>query len=405
MATPFPRPAGHPLLQEPPDFSLVLGGPLYQLLCRAHLSGSALEQMHRRIIFVVLITWLPLALLSLIHGDPAGAKLTFLHDIETHARFLIAIPVLIAAELIVHRRMRLTVKSFTERGIVRAQEVPKFNSAIEAATRLRNSVPLEIALVVLVYMFGYWVWHSQLALGTATWYAQPEGSGSRLTLAGNWYRFVSLPVFQFILLRWYVRFFIWSQFLWRISRLQLHLLPAHPDRAGGLGFMGTGSYAFSPILFAQGAIVAAVLANRIFYQGQNLLAYKVTVVGFVALFLVIVLAPLLVFTPHLTAAKRRGLGEYGTLAASYVSGFEDKWLAMGDQKSKSHREELLGSGDLQSLADLGNSFGFVRDMRPVPFSLQDVTLLVIAAATPVIPLLLTIMPMEELVSRIFKIVF
>jgi hypothetical protein len=283
--------------------------------------------------------------------------------------------------------------------------VPKFNAAIEAAARVRNSLPLEIGLLVLVYTFGYWVWHSQVALGTASWYAVPEGSHSRLTLAGNWYRFVSLPLFQFILLRWYVRFFIWSQFLWRISRLHLHLLPAHPDRAGGLGFVGTDSYAFSPILFAQGSILAAVIADRIFYEGQNLLSYKVTVVGFVAMFLVIVLAPLLVFSPHLVAAKRRGLGEFGTLASGYVSGFEEKWLPSGDQKSNPHREELLGSSDLQSLADLGNSFAFVRDMRPVPFSLQDVALLAVAAATPIIPLLLTIMPMEELISRIFKIVF
>jgi hypothetical protein len=398
MATP-------PLPQESPDFSLVLGGPLYQLLRRAHLSGPALEEVQRRVILAALITWLPLALLSLIQGAPAGAKLTFLHDIEAHVRFLIALPVLIAAELIVHQRMRITVKRFIERGIVRLHEVPKFNSAIEAAMRLRNSLPLEIALVIFTYTVGHWVWHSQTALETASWYAVPEGSHSRLTLPGYWYAWISLPVFQFILLRWYMRFFIWFQFLWRVSRLDLHLLPAHPDRSGGLGFLGTGSYAFSPILFAQGALLAGLIANRIFYQGQNLLSYKLNIVGFVAVFLVIILAPLLVFTPHLMAAKRRGLGEYGTLAASYVAGFEEKWLPGGDQKSKSHGEGLLGSGDIQSLADLGNSFGFVREMRPVPFGLQDVTRLAVATAAPVVPLLLTIMPLEELLSRIFKVVF
>src|SRR4051794_14801523 len=94
------------LLQEPHDFSLILGGPLYQLLRRAHLSGSALEQLHRRILAAALIAWLPLALLSLVQAPPDGARLTFLRDIETHVRFLIALPVLIAAELIVHKRMR-----------------------------------------------------------------------------------------------------------------------------------------------------------------------------------------------------------------------------------------------------------------------------------------------------------
>src|SRR4051794_5052478 len=102
-------------LREPPDFSLVLGGPLYQLLRRARLSGSALEQMPRRVIAAALITWLPLALLSLFQGFQAGGKLSFLNDIETHVRFLIALPVLIAAELFVHQRMRVTARRFIER--------------------------------------------------------------------------------------------------------------------------------------------------------------------------------------------------------------------------------------------------------------------------------------------------
>src|SRR3954447_3405383 len=202
MATPS-------LLQESPDFSLILGGPLYQLLRRSHLSGSAMEQVPRRVIVAALITWLPLAILSLIQGTPAGAKLTFLHDIEVHARFLIALPVLIAAELIVHQRMRITVKRFVERGLVRSYEVPKFNADIEASIRLRNSLPLEIGLIVFIYTVGHWLWITQGALGTTTWYAAPAAGQLRLTLPGYWYAWISLPLFQFILLRWYVRFVNW----------------------------------------------------------------------------------------------------------------------------------------------------------------------------------------------------
>lgn len=181
-------------------------------------------------------------------------------------------------------------------------------------------------------------------------------------------------------------------------------MPAHPDRAGGIGFLGVGSYAFAPILFAQGAVLAGLIANRIFYQGQNLLSFKLNILAFIVVFLVFVLAPLLVFVPQLNAAKRRGLGEYGTLAASYVREFEEKWLPAGEQKTNPHQDELLGSGDVQSLADLGNSFGFVRDMRLVPFSLEDVFRLATATALPLLPLVLTIMPLEELLTRIAKIV-
>ena len=301
MATPS-------LLHESPDFSLVLGGPLYQLLRRAHLTGTAAEQMERRIIVAALITWLPLAVLSLIQGAPEGAKLIFLHDIEAHVRFLIALPVLIAAEVVVHQRMRITVRRFIERGIVRSHDVPKFDSAIEAATRLRNSLPLEIGLIVLIYTVGRWVWFSRIALPAATWYGSPEGNHLQLSLPGYWYAWVSLPIFQFILLRWYLRFLNWFLFLWRVSRLDLHLLPAHPDRAGGLGFLGTGSYAFAPILFAQGTLLASFLANRIFYQGQNLLSFKPTVAGFVVFFLVVVLAPLSRFYPAYRGCETPGIG-------------------------------------------------------------------------------------------------
>jgi hypothetical protein len=393
------------VLQEQPDFSLVLGGPFYQLLQRAHLTGPALEQLYRRILFFALITWLPLAVLSLIEGNRSGMKLTFWHDIEAHVRFLVAVPVLIAAELIVQGRMRITIRRFVDRGIIRAADIPRFNAAIEAATRFRNALPLELALLIFVYTVGQWVWRSQSALETASWYGIPHGVHLGLTLPGYWYAFVSLPFFQFLLLRWYLRLFIYFQFLWRISRFDLHLLPAHPDRAGGLGFLGVGSYAFAPILFAQGVVLAGIIANRIFYQGQNLLSFKLNILAFVAVFLVFVLGPLLVFAPQLNAAKRRGLGEYGTLAASYVSEFEDKWLPGGEQKTNAHHDELLGSGDIQSLADLGNSFGFVREMRSVPFSPDDVFRLAIATAIPFLPLLLTIMPLEELVTRLAKIVF
>jgi hypothetical protein len=392
------------LLQEAPDFSLVLGGPLYQLLRRAHLTGPALEQVHRRILVAMLTAWLPLALLTLIEGNLSSVKLTFLHDIEAHVRFLIAVPSLIAAELIVHRRMRITVNRFVERGIVKSDDMAKFRAALEAAMRVRNSVPLEVALLIFVYTAMHWLWRSQVALGTATWYGVPEGTHLRLTVPGYWYAFVSMPIFQLILLRWYLRFFIWFQFLWKVSRLDLRLLPAHPDRSGGLGFLGVGSYAFAPILFAQGAVLAGGIANRIFYQGQNLLSFKVTIVGFVVFFVIVILAPLVVFTPHLMVAKRRGLGEYGTLAATYLAGFEEKWLRGSAQQEGGQSQELLGSGDIQSLADLGNSYGFVREMRFVPFSLQDMTRLAVATAAPVLPLLLTIMSLEQLVSRILNVV-
>src|SRR5215469_10845273 len=123
------------------NFSLVLGGPLYQIFRRAHLSGPALEQLWRRIWVITLVAWLPLLYLSASAGRAVGppSTLPFLRDIEAQVRFLIALPVLIAAELIVHQRTRSVVAGFVDRGIVRPKDTPGFDAALASALRLRNS--------------------------------------------------------------------------------------------------------------------------------------------------------------------------------------------------------------------------------------------------------------------------
>ena len=389
------------LQQEPPDFSLVLGGPLYQLFRRAHLTGPALELLRRRIVFFCLLCWVPLAVLSAVEGHLLGGpKFSFLHDIETHVRFLISLPVLLLAEITVHRRLRSAVRSFVDRHIVSPDELPKFQAAIDSAIRMRNSVIAELALLVLVFSGGIWIWRNEVALGVASWYASPRGGQMHLTWAGSWFAFVSVPIFQFILLRWYMRMLIWFLFLLRVSRLRLQLLPANPDRAGGIGFLGRSTIAFAPFLFAQGALLAGQIASRIFYTGQSLLSFKLTIVGFVCFFVAVILAPLLVFTPQLWDAKLDGLAKFGSFAEQYVMDFGQKWLPR-----KANDEQLLGSADIQSLADLDNSYAVVREMRAVPFATDDAVWLLVASVVPMLPLLLTIMPLDQLVTEGIKMIF
>jgi hypothetical protein len=388
------------LFAEGHDFSLVLGGPVYQLLRRSHLEGDHLELLHRRLLTITLIAWLPLLLLATLVPSPGIAgRLSFFHDVEVHVRFLIALPILVAAELMVHLRVRPVVHRFVERGIVSFQDLPRFDSAIESAVRLRNSVFVECALLLFVYTAGLWVWNSRIGLDTATWYAFPGGRW-HLTPAGFWYVFVSIPILQFILLRWYFRLFIWFRFLWQVSRLNLHLVPTHPDRSGGLAFLGKSAYAFGPVLFAQGAMLAGVVASRVLYRGESLLSFKLDMGGFIAFFVAFILGPLLMFTPGLARAKRKGLADYGLLAQRYVDSFEQRWVLEDPAPS----QELLGADDIQSLADLGNSYAMVRDMRAVPFGLEDISRLAAATAAPLLPLALTIFSPEELILRVIKIV-
>ena len=389
--------------QPLPDLSLVLGGPLFQIYRRAHLSGDSLELLQQRILVITLFAWLPLLLLSVLEGHALGGpiKIAFLRDIEAHVRFLIALPMLIAAELVVHDRLSPVVRQFVKGHIVVTKDLPKFDAAIKSALRVRNSVAVEISLLVLVYTLGLWIWRSQVASGSATWYAMPDATHLHLTWAGYWYAFVSIPIFQFILLRWYMRLVVWFRFLWQVSRLDLHLTAAHPDRAGGVGFLGKSSYAFAPILFAQGALLAGLIASRVLYGGRSLLSFKMEAAGFIGFFVLFILGPLVMFTPRMERTKRKGRDEYGLLANQYVFGFEEKWI----RGASPNVDELLGTGDIQSLADLANSYAVVREMRIAPFGLDDIVLVAAATAAPLLPVMLTVFSLEELFRRLVKILF
>jgi hypothetical protein len=388
------------ILLEPIDFSLVLGGPLFQLFRRAHLSGPALELLHRRVLVLSLLAWLPPAILSAIEGHLLGPQLSFVHDVESHVRFLVALPILILAEVVVHRRLKPLLKGFVERELVTEAELPKFYAAIEKALRARNSKWLEVALMLFAYTGGQWLWRTRVAVGTHSWYAISTASGLHLTNAGHYYGLVSIPIFQFIILRWYLRLAIWYILLWRISRLNLRLVPTHPDRAGGIGFLGSTWQAFGLIGLAQSTLLASLIACRIYYQGQSLMSFKVSIAALAGLFLLAILGPLTMFTPCLFRTKREGLMEYGALATDYVACFDKKWVRRGGKG-----EGILGSSDIQSLADLGSSYAMVREMRLVPFGLDDVIPLAGVAVVPVLPLLLTVMPLDEIVAHLLKTVF
>jgi len=386
------------------DFSLILGGPLFQLLRRTRLAGDELELLRDRTIAIVGIAWLPLLALSLLEGHAWGSNgsVPFLRDVEANVRFLIAMPLLIVAELIIHRRMRLIVRQFRDRHLIPESALARFEGAVASAFRLRNSVLAEVLLIAFVYAVGVMVlWRNYVAISEPTWYATPTANGLKLSLTGTWYAYVSLPCFQFLLVRWYYRIFIWARFLWQVSRIELSLVPTHPDRVGGLGFLANVAYAFTPLAVAHGALVAGTIANRIFYTGAALTDFKVEIVVVVLFIACLVLGPFFVFSPQLAAAKRDGLREYGTLAERYVREFDAKWLRGGAPPD----EPLVGSGDVQSLADLANSFDVVKTMHIAPVTRDALLRLVAATLAPVVPLALTMMSLEELLKRLFGMLF
>ena len=154
-----------------------------------------------------------------------------------------------------------------------------------------------------------------------------------------------------------------------------------------------------PLLLSQGALLAGQIANHIFHEGETLLYFKPEIVAFTIFSLLLVLGPLCVFAPRLAQAKRQGLLEYGALASRYVEGFDQKWLRGGAPLD----EQLVGTGDIQSLNDLAGSFEVVDSMRPFPFGKTVVLQTAIAALLPVLPLALTMISLEDIIKRLLGI--
>jgi hypothetical protein len=310
---------------------------------------------------------------------------------------LVAVPLLIAAEPIVHRWLRPLVDQFQVRDLVRPEHAARFDDSLRQAARLRNSALAEVLMLVAVYAIGVLVtFRRYLALGGFA-----AGSGYGLSPAGAWLVFVSLPLLQFLFLRWYFRLFIWARFLWCASRLDLDLNATHPDKAGGLGFLGISLNAFTPLAMAHGVLFAGLIANRIFYGGARLTDFELGVLGGALFLLLIFAGPLALFALPLARVKRAGLIAYGALGQIYARDFRTKWLA-GPTPAD---ETLLGSGDIQSLADLGNSYAGAEQTRLAPLSLRGLVYFLVAFLAPIAPLALTMMSAEKLISQLAGLVF
>jgi hypothetical protein len=324
--------------------------------------------------------------------------ISFLRDLDAHARLLIAAPLLIIAEPIVHERIRLVVRQFIDRGLVAPPDLRRFVAAVVSSAKLTNSAALEAVVLLVAVVGGHWLWESRMSLHIDTWYNEHAADGTtHLSLAGRWYVLVSLPLFRFLVLRWLVRLIVvWYRFLWLVSRIPLRLNALHPDRTGGLGFLSNSVFAFVPVLVAETSLLSALIAERIWHGGATLPQFQLDILAIVAFLMLLVLLPQTFFTIQLERAWRIGVAEYGVFGSEYVDQFRQKWLC-----ARPHtREALIGTSDIQSLADLVNGFDVIRTMYLVPITRNTVLRLGFAIVVPLLPLVLTMIPFNEIVDRV-----
>jgi hypothetical protein len=376
------------------DFSL-LGGPMYRLGCRLGLVRGGTNTVALGLVLGA-FPWIILLALALVEG--LGHVLFSIEAIGRHVRLLVAIPLLFVCEAFIDPRFTAFVHGIVRSQVVPATACPALESEIALITRWKDAwlpeaffVLAAVLLALTMRNGNYFDYLSGLAgasnprvLGETTWTSQ-------------WYWMVCMPLFHFLLLRWLWRLALWCFFLWRVSRLELRLVPTHPDRAGGLGFLEVVHTEFTPLVLAISAAQSASLAQNIALGRMTFDAIYLSVEFVLLVDAVLFLGPLLIFSRKLWKCKVKGMSDYSALAERYVNEFDRKWLGADPAPG----EPLLGTADIQSLADLSNSVSIVRDMRLVPISLGILTYLAIAALLPLLPLVLFKYPIADLLAKFF----
>jgi hypothetical protein len=377
------------------DLELTEGGPGRSVLRHLRLAPQGVVTP-RTAFAVATIAWLPLLVFSTVEGRAiGGVGIPFLYDVSAHVRFLFAVPLLMLVEIPIGARMRHIGSQFLVGRLVRDEDLERYEAIIADALRWRDARLGTVVVVAAAYLGAFAALTTPNLNSSHSWHARGDGHW----LAWTWYALVSVPVLQMVLYRWVYRMIIWTGFLFRVSRLRLALVPTHPDGAGGLGFLGKACIPFGLLLFATNCIVASSIATAALYDHVPLPTFYGAYAATLVIAVIVFAGPLVVFLPLLARTKHEALETYGVLANRYGQLFEAKWIAGGQPAD----EPLLGSGDIQSLADLGNAFGFIKGMRFLPMELADFVAILIPGILPALPLALFVMPLTDIVRHLAKL--
>lgn len=381
--------------REATEFTVVECGPWDELVRRLRLRETRPRIMTWHAFLPAVLVWLPCLIGTLIAGPGDPAQISFLQDVSVHVRFLVLVPLLVLAEWDIGRQTRIAAAGFLVYKLVPSEERARFEAAVRDERRLVSSPIVEGLLVLVSAGLMAVVATTATSDGLLYWYEQGSAAASRLTGIGWWYMAGStIPLF--LILRWGWRYLVWCFFLLRMARLRLSFVPTHPDRAAGIGFVGIGHAPFALIGAGVSCLLTAVVGTRILHLGASIQDYKIELIAIVAIITAIGLLPMLFFTPALAGARRKGMLQHGEFSSRFARDVERKM-----RESRDGGEEVKGE-DIQSLADIGGSFERLREMRLVPIDLLGAGLFVLSAGLPMLVLVLTSVPFEQVLKLLMQ---
>src|SRR5262245_41652367 len=348
---------------------LLYGGPPHRLQRSLGLIKPGDPMIARRAELVVLVGWVPLVVLAIAQSIILRNQMakSFFSDFAVYARSLVAAPLFILAEADCLPLLGRVARHFLVAGLITEPDRARFDDAVSSTRRLLGSGLAELIVALLAYGLVTTLMINVQPDELPSWYWLKSGYQG-LSLAGWWNALVSVPLFILVFFGWLWRVFLWARFLWLTSRLDLRLIPSHPDHAGGLMFVGDSLRAFWLVSFALGAIVAGQVANRITLYGESLATFKHIVIGLVVFVLILFVGPLTLFIGKLRATKRRGDFVYGALASEVGRQFERDCL----NSVRGAYEEGPNAQDFASGANIYGRVGEGYGVKYLPVGVGDV---------------------------------
>lgn len=376
-------------------FSLVSGGPFHTLLGRLGLLAADGLPRLSSALGLALLAWLLPTVLAVGQWlvDPEYRGLTVLTDATVYARYLIAIWVMVATERYADSRIGSLTGHFKKAGLLADEARAGFDRALitadrQSAAAIPEVISLALALAISVFAT---IFASEVA--ATSWEGVRIGDADRLSWAGLSVALFSNVLFLFLVFRWTWRFMVWTGLLWRVAHLPLRLVPMHPDRSGGLGFLALFPAIFSGVVVAASTFVSASFIKALHFMESDPVTAWYAVALWTVLVLVIFLGPLAFFTRPLYRLRMQALLDYRRLAQQHHQSFHQQWIDDGD-----HGPDLLGSTDPSSAADLNAAVQSALDMRVFPVDRLSYQELLVSTLAPFLALLLYQVPIAQLVD-------
>lgn len=347
-------------------------------------------QQGARIALFLFVAWIAPMVLASVQPDRPGT-VTFMADLETHLRSLVAIPLLLFAESQIDPEVRYVVRSFASPR--RCRKPAELLARVRALQPLVQHPVVGFALLALAFLVVP-PWVRQHTSGPETWIFRTNGAGTELTAAGMWEAWVVVPVYVFLLLRWIWRWIVFTLVLARCAPL-LRPVVSHGDRCGGFSFVSYAPAKFAWVTAGASCLVSARWLFAIVREGASGHGVPPNILAVVVLSVALAFFPLLGLAFHFARAKRAGMRRYRAVLEGHARNVESAWYR---RPYPAH----VTSEESSSLTDLNSVFDCVRTMRIIPYRRRHLLVVALAALAPMLPVLSLITPIHDIVREVLK---